>query len=67
MKRFKITYTDCGEQFTCIYRGYDAEHAGERFMDSFIEEQGDCLGIEIISVVKYKTIKQKIAAFNKGK
>lgn len=67
MEKYKITYTDCGETLTCIYRGYDAEHAGERFMDSFIEEQGDCLGIEIISVVKYKTIQQKIAKFYQGK
>jgi hypothetical protein len=67
MKNYKITYTDCGETFTHLYRGYDANHAAERFIDSFIEEQGDCLGIEIISVVKHKTIKQKIAAFHKGK
>jgi hypothetical protein len=67
MKKYKIVYTDCGEEFTCVYRGYDAEHAGERFLDSFIEEQGDCRGIEIISISKYKTIRQKIESFNRGK
>jgi hypothetical protein len=51
MKKYKITYTQSrnGEHETTIYRGYDADHAVERFLDS-MEEEGGSQGIEIVSV-----------------
>jgi len=42
MKRYKITYKETRDSETqsCIYRGYDADHAMERFIDSMVEDGG---------------------------
>lgn len=49
-KKFQITYSDCGETLVCTFKGYDRDHAEERFYDSFIFEQGDTRGIEVIKI-----------------
>jgi hypothetical protein len=51
MKRYLITYRESrdSETQTCTFRGYDAGHAEERFVDSCAEE-GGMQGLVIVSV-----------------
>lgn len=52
MKYYRIEYIEggsYGELSSTVFRGYDADHAVERFMDSMGEEGGS-EGIEIVSV-----------------
>lgn len=50
MKSFKIRYKEGphSEILSTIYKGHDAEHAEERFLDS-MEEEGGTEGLEIVS------------------
>ena len=58
MHLYKITYRESrdSETQTTTFRGYDADHAMERFIDSVTEECGDdYFGLEnIISAVRVK-------------
>ena len=53
MKTFTITFTQSfnGEIETVDFRGFNAEHAEERFLDSLDEESGS-QGVRILSVFK---------------
>ena len=53
MKRYRITYKESrgGETQETLFKGYDADHAIERFLDS-CEEEGGSQGIEIVSAVQ---------------
>lgn len=52
MNRYRITYTEGsdGETETATFKGYDADHAVERFLDA-LDAQGGTEGIEVLSVV----------------
>lgn len=55
MKRFKITYTDCGEETnTMRLKALDFEHAEEKFWDAIEDWQGDHRGIELVSIKEVK-------------
>jgi hypothetical protein len=54
MHSYTVTYLDCGEEQTSRHTAVDKEHAEERFWDSILEWQGDCHGIEIVSITKSK-------------
>tara|TARA_R110000868_G_scaffold407044_1_gene688103 strand:- start:272 stop:511 length:240 start_codon:yes stop_codon:yes gene_type:complete len=51
MKWYEVTYTDgTPDQQTWMCKAFDAEHAEEKFMDSF-EEEGGTQGVKVIAVV----------------
>ena len=56
MHLFKLTYRESrdSETQTCNTRGYDADHALERFLDSEVEEGAGYHPEKIVSVVKLK-------------
>ena len=56
MKQYAISYRQSkgGETETTYCKGYDADHATERFMDSMAEE-GGIEGVEVLDVVRVAT------------
>jgi len=67
MKSYKITYRETrdSETQTCIYRGHDAEHAMERFIDSMVEDGGyfGPENVESATLVKSKNTQPKTSAW----
>ena len=47
-KFFKLTFTDCGEEYEIKLRAHDCEHAEEKFWDLLLQE-GDA-GVQLISI-----------------
>jgi hypothetical protein len=62
MKRYQITYTDCGETQTWNCSAYDAKHAEEKFWDS-CENEGGSQGIRVISVSRVQPLEKRIKSF----
>lgn len=54
MKRYRITYKDCGEFVTEYRNALDAFDAQEKFWDSIENWQGDTLGIELVEITRVK-------------
>ena len=55
MKLFEITYTDSSsETQKATFRGYNYEHAEERFLDS-MDDEGGSDGVTVISVIPIKS------------
>lgn len=54
MKRYRITYKDCGEFVTEYKTGTDVWEVEEWFWDSVERWQGDCLGIELVEITRVK-------------
>jgi hypothetical protein len=52
MKRYQVTYEDCGEIENKIIRAEDFEHCQDRFWDWIGENNGgdDTMGTEIIEI-----------------
>lgn len=48
LKLFRIEIIDCGERETVHFRGNDAKHAVERFLDRMMDT-GGVEGIEVLS------------------
>ncbi len=65
MNKYKIVWTNCGEEQISYKKAYDCEDAEEKFWDSILEWQGDSRGIEIISISKVSPLKKRIADFYK--
>tara|TARA_R110000868_G_scaffold212073_1_gene462115 strand:- start:466 stop:708 length:243 start_codon:yes stop_codon:yes gene_type:complete len=55
MKWYEVTYTDGDgtDQQTWMCKAFDAEHAHEKFMDSF-EEEGGTQGVKVICVIPHR-------------
>ena len=68
MKLFRITYRDTpsGEQQTTTFRGYDAEHAENRFLDS-LESEGGNEGVIVESVTLCRPVEKSISRFYANK
>lgn len=49
--RFRIEFTDAGEPCSQIWRGFDHDHAEERFWDS-IHACGGPEGIHVLSITR---------------
>lgn len=64
MKLYCITYRDTpsSEQQTTTFRGHDAEHAENRFLDS-LESEGGNEGVIVESVIPCVPIAKNIARF----
>lgn len=65
MRRYIIKYLEANEEQIAIWKGYDADHALERFYDDL---DGDTAGITIISVGRYRTPTEMIQRrYNRAK
>jgi len=48
MKRFKLTYRDCGEENIWRCSAFDREHAEDKFWNSLLQEGDE--GIELLKI-----------------
>ncbi len=57
MRPFKIEYRETRDSETqsCVWRGYDADHAMERFIDSMVEDGGYFGPENVLAATKLKT------------
>lgn len=50
MDRYKVIYTDCGEETSAIFKAWDYDHAEEKFWDWIESEWGGSNGIALVNV-----------------
>lgn len=63
MKRYQITFTDADtEPQTWHCSAYDADHAADKFRESW-DSEGGAEGVEIASIHQLRTIAAKIKTF----
>lgn len=61
MKWFSLEIRDCEEAETVYFKGHNAAHAEERFIDSMMDN-GGMEGVEVLSVKRYRSEREKISA-----